>query len=278
MKCRNSAKKIIIYTFSLIALVVISTSCKKVENQVTFDGGTAPALTSSSTAPIVLLVINKDNPAFTFNWTNPNYKFNTGVSSQDVTYTLQVDTTGANFTNPRKGEIVISKELSKSLTVKEINTVLLGMNLLEDMPHNMEVRVKSTLANNSVPLYSNVIKIVMTPYLDVVWPVPAKLYLTGSASPASWMNGGDPENVAQRFTKVSNVKFELTIALSANNSYLFVPVYGDWSNKYGFTGSGNGNATVGESFKPNGSDMKAPATSGTYKIVVDFKTGKWSII
>ncbi len=271
-------KKIIHFALSLIALAVIVSSCKKVENQVTFDGGTAPALSSNSTAPIVLLVANKDNPAFTFNWTNPNYKFNTGVSSQDVTYTLQVDTTGANFTNPRKGEIVISKELSKSLTVKEINTVLLAMNLLEDMPHNMEIRVKSTLANNSVPLYSNVIKIVMTPYLDVVWPVPAKLYLTGSASPASWMNNGDPENIAQRFTKVSNVKFELTIALSANNSYLFVPVYGDWNNKYGFTGNGNANSILGETFKPGGNDMKAPAVSGTYKIVVDFKTGKWSII
>jgi starch-binding outer membrane protein SusE/F len=270
-------KKLFKNLLALILTIAVFSSCKKDENQVAFSGGDNPVLTVNSTAAQTLLIANATQTAVSFNWTNPNYKFNTGVSSQDVTYTLQVDTMGANFTNPKIGERTISKDLSTSFTVKELNTLLLGMGLLENMPHTMEMRIKSTLANGSVPLYSNVIKKVITPYLDVVYPVPAKLYITGSASPASWMGGGDPENVAQRFTKVSSSKFELTIALSANNSYLFVPVYGDWSNKYGFTGSNNNNGTNGDTFKPDGGDMKAPASSGTYKITVDFKTGKWSV-
>ena len=76
-------------------------SCKKDENKVYYEGGTNPLLSTSSTGPMVLLKINKDNPAVTFSWTNPNYQFNTGVSSQTVSYILQIDTTGANFTNPK---------------------------------------------------------------------------------------------------------------------------------------------------------------------------------
>jgi starch-binding outer membrane protein SusE/F len=270
-------KKLFKNLLALIVTITIFASCKKDDNQITFLGGENPVLKVNSTAAQTLLIGNAAQTALAFDWTNPNYKFTSGVSSQDVNYTLQFDTMGANFTNPKIGERVISKDLSTSFTVKELNALLLGMGLLENIPHVMEMRVKSTLANNSAAQYSNVVKITITPYLDVVYPVPAKLYITGSASPASWMGGGDPENVAQRFTKVSSSKFELTIALSANNSYLFVPVYGDWTNKYGFTGSNNSNGINGDTFKPDGGDMKAPATAGTYKITVDFKTGKWSI-
>ncbi|NJO25497.1 MAG: hypothetical protein HC867_06640 [Bacteroidia bacterium] len=111
----------------------------------------------------------------------------------------------------------------------------------------------------------------------MVYPVPAKLFITGSATPASWMGGGDPENVSQRFTKVNSSKFELTVTLSANNSFLFVPVYGDWSNKYGFTGGGNANNVSGDNFMPNGNDLKAPGVTKSYKVTVDFKTGKYTV-
>jgi starch-binding outer membrane protein SusE/F len=270
---KNLLKIIAIFSF----VAVIFSSCKKQENQVVFEGGTAPVLLASSTNALTLVRPNQDNNAIRFSWTNPNYKFNTGVSSQDVTYTLQVDTTGANFTNPKRGEKSISKDLDVTLTVKDLNNILSVMELKEDIPHNMEFRIKANLANGSATLYSNVIRVVVTPYFDVVYPVPAKLYITGSATPASWMGGGDPELVSQRFTKVTPSKFEITIALSANNSFLLVPVYGDWNNKYGFTGGNNGNNTSGDDFKPNGGDLKAPASSGTYKVTVDFKTGKYSV-
>jgi starch-binding outer membrane protein SusE/F len=266
----------IIAMFSLVALMF--TSCKKQENQVVYEGGTAPTLTASSTAPMVLVRPNQDNIAIRFNWTNPNYKFNTGVSSQDVTYTLQLDTTGANFTNPKIGEKSISKDLSVNLTVKDLNNILSIMDLKENMPHNMEFRIKSTMANGSAVLYSNVIKVVVTPYFDVVYPVPAELYITGSATPLSWQCGCATDvGTTQKFTKVSTSKFELTIALSANNSFLFLPVYGSWSAKYGFTGGNNQNNVSGDDFKPDGGDMKAPGASGTYKITVDFKTGKYTV-
>jgi starch-binding outer membrane protein SusE/F len=269
--------KILKTTFAFMLLIAVVASCKKDEIKSYFEGGTAPVLKASSTSPMALLIGNANNIALKFDWTNPNYQFASGPSSQDVTYTIQVDTTGANFTNPKIGEISIPKELTKTVTVKELNTLLLGMGLLENMPHNMEFRIKSNISNSNVPLYSNVLKIVITPYLDVVYPVPAKLFITGSATPASWMGGGDPENASQRFTKVNSSKFELTVTLSANNSFLFVPVYGDWGNKYGFTGGNNANNVTGDNFKPDGGDMKSPAVTKSYKVTVDFKTGKYTV-
>ncbi len=266
--------KLLLGSFFTAALFL---SCTKDENKVYYTGGTNPVLTAASTAALVLLPANAAQTAISFTWTNPNYQFNTGISSQDVTYILQIDTTGSNFTSPTIQEAAFANNLGTSLTVKELNTYLTKLGMLENVTHNIEFRVKSTLLNNSVPLYSNVIKIVVTPYLDVVYPVPAKLYITGSATPASWMGGGDPELVSQRFTKISTTKFELTITLSGGNSYLFVPVYGDWSNKYGFIGGNNGNSTGGDDFKPNGGDMLAPGTTGSRKITVDFKTGKWTV-
>lgn len=263
----------------LLAFMVIAPtwlSCKKDENRVIFEGGTEPVLTVSSTSPMVLVIANKDNFALKFDWTNPNYRFNTGISSQDVTYILQMDTTGANFTSPKKYEKAISKELGVSYTIGELNAAILGMDLKENMAHNIEMRIKATLINNSVPLYSNVIKVVVTPYLDVVYPVPANLYITGAATPGNWMGGGDPELLTQKFTKISSSDFEIaSLAINGGVGFLFVPVYGDWGNKYGFTGNALENNVNGDSFKPNGSDFKSPV-SGNYKITVSFKTGKYT--
>ncbi len=265
-----------IAALSLMAILFIS--CKKEINDITFEGGTPPVLTASASGPFVLDITKKNDALITFNWTNPNYMFSTGVSSQDVTYTIQIDTTGSNFSNPSKAERVISKDLSSTFTVGELNGLLLSAGWIENMPHNFEIRVRATLANSTVPLYSNVIKVVVTPYLDVLYPVPANLYITGAATPAGWQCGcGEPELLSQKFTKVSSSKFELTIALSANNSYLLLPVYGSWSAKYGFTGANNANNPSGDDFKPDGGDLKAPGTSGTYKITVDFKTGKFTV-
>ena len=271
-------KKIFKQLFFLSLLVTLFASCKKDENKDFYEGGTAPVLTASATGPLVLLIANRNNPAITFNWTNPDYKFTTGLSSQDVFYTLQIDTTGSNFTNPSKGEVTISKNLSTGFTVGELNSKILGAGFLEEMPHEIEFRIKASLINNSAVLYSNVIKMTITPFLDVLYPVPANLYITGSATPASWQCGcGEPELLSQKFTKVNAFTFKLTLPLSANNSYLLLPVYGSWAAKYGGTGANNTNDVFGGDFKPNGADLKAPPSSGVYNITVNFKTGKFTV-
>jgi hypothetical protein len=268
-----------IFRSILFLLVAVSFfSCEKDENQVKFEGGTAPVLTASSTA-IPLSFINRNLPAITFNWTNPDYKFNTGLSSQDVTYTLEIDTTGANFSSPLRQTITVAKDLSKSFTQGELNGYLLNQLLLvPGVSHQLEFRVTASLANNTVPIASNVMKYTVTPFEIppvVAPPASGRLFLVGSASPGGW-NNPVPEP-AQEFTKISPTLFELTVNLTPNESFLFLPVNGSWAAKYGFDGANNTNNVNGDNFRAEGGDIKAPATSGAHKIVVDFKRGKFTV-
>jgi len=107
-------------------------------------------------------------------------------------------------------------------------------------------------------------KFTVTPYAGTLV---TELFIVGNATPGDWTN---PVPVpSQQFTRVNSSLYELTIALNADKSYLFLPTNGIW-DKYGGMAGGNSNNVNGDDFKFNGSDLKAPAVSGTYKISVDF--------
>jgi hypothetical protein len=266
-------------------LLVGMASCDKEQNKVTFAGGTAPVLSVSSTSDLVLLKANADYSSLQFQWTNPDYQFSNGVNTQDVYYTLQIDTTGSNFSNPNLVGLSFTKEVSTTFTVRGLNTSLAGLQLKDNVPHPFEFRIMATLASSSVPVYSNVLKINITTYLDVVYPVPANLYITGSATPGGWMGSPAPELLSQKFTKTNAYTFVLTGLQITGGSggadqFLFVPVYGDWGHKYAFPSGSSSNNTAGDVFAPDpatNSNFQAPAAAGTYTVTVNFKTGKYSI-
>jgi starch-binding outer membrane protein SusE/F len=275
--------KSVIKFFSIALLALSFTACKKDENRVFFEGGKQPVLSANKTI-ISMSYLTRDNEAVTFNWTNPEYKFTTGVSSQDVTYLLEIDTTGSNFTYSKRKQLSIAKDLSKVMTQSELNDYLLNdMLLVVSIPHNIEVRIKATLANSpATAIYSNVLKFTVVPYAippKVDPPSTGKLFITGSATPASWQCGcGEPELASQRFTQVTPTLYVLnSIALTGGGSYLLLPQYGSWSAKFGGLGSNNSNNVNGDDFKFNGSDLLAPAASGNYKIEVDFQRGKFTV-
>lgn len=270
-------KKILLNIFSLIMLVVTVASCKKDEIKSYFEGGTAPVLTVSSTAYLFLDSTKKNELALKFNWTNPNYQFASGPSSQDVIYYLQVDTTGANFTNKNIQEVAIPKELTTSFTVKELNTVLAKLDMLEDINHNIEFRIKATLNNSAVSLYSNVIKIVIKPYLDVAVPLPpqGELYITGDGVPSNWTNN-PPAN--QKCTKVSKVEYNITMAFTPGKFYKFLSTLTQWQPQYGGKVAEGGDLgyNMGASSDPDA--IPTPAIAGNYKITLNFKTGKYTVV
>jgi len=109
-------------------------------------------------------------------------------------------------------------------------------------------------------------KFTVTPYTGTL---ASALVIVGDATPDGWTNPG-PALPSQTFTRVNSSLFELTIALNASKSYLFLPVAGSWTDKYGGMGGNNTNNVNGDDFKFSGSDMKSPAVAGTYKISVNF--------
>lgn len=252
-------------------------ACESDVDKVIFKGGTPPVLTVSSTDDLVLDKAQEDYNSLQFHWTNPNYEFSNGTNTQDVIYTLEIDTAGSNFSNPKSVALNFTRDLFTNFSVKSLNTALSGMELKDYVPHNFEFRVRAALPGGAVPVYSNVVGVTITTYLDVVYPVPDKLFITGGATPAGWMGDGAAEVPAQQFEKINPYTFVInSLQINANSGFLFVPVYGNWGSKYGFTGTKEENNPMGDTFMPGGEDFKSPPEAKAYKITVNFKTGRYS--
>lgn len=266
---------IILSSFLLIGIL----SCSKKENTIYYEGGTAPSLTAS-TSIVTLEPGLEANNAVAFQWTNPDYQFTSGISSRDVSYTLEIDTLGGNFKSSNKYVTVISKDLSKTFTVGELNGILGNTMLLQLSPrrnYTLQFRIVSSIGP-SVKLTSNVVTITARPFAPppkVTPPTTGELFIVGSATSGDWNN---PVPVpSQKFTKISNTLYEITLPLKGGGSYLFLPLNGDWGVKFGALGSNNTNNPNGDDFKNGGGDLLAPAASGTYKIVVNFQLGKFTV-
>jgi starch-binding outer membrane protein SusE/F len=149
----------------------------------------------------------------------------------------------------------------------------------------MQVRVTASISVNgggaAGKLASNVISFTATPFSPppkVVPPASGTLYITGSATAGDWMGAGDPELVSQKFTQVSATLYEITIKLTGGASYTFVPVYGNWDNKYSIKVKNDPNEIYGGDFQVGGEDILAPPATADYKITVNFQLGKFSVV
>jgi hypothetical protein len=273
-------KKIFHLLYSLAFLLSI-VSCKKAENKDYYVSGTPPVLSASVTGTIPLSYGTADQQAIKLNWTNPDYIFTTGVSSHDVSYILEIDTTGAKFTNPNRKSISLNGDLSLAITQSQLNDYLLNqLSLKVGVPHNIEIRVTSSIGG-SIPLASNVLKFTgVTPYAippKVNPPASGTSYIVGSAVSGGWNNPvSDP--VVQKFTQVSTTVYQLTIPIIGDGEYKFISVNGLWDSDKQWsisTEQASGDpSTLNFDLFPNGANCRAPLASGNYKIVVDFQRGK----
>jgi hypothetical protein len=266
--------------FLIATGLALFAACKKDEARVNFLGGTPPVLTASVTDSVPLSFANAAKTAIVLSWTNPNYQFNTGVSSMDVTYLVEIDTAGANFTNPNRKTISVSKDLSLSISVGDFNDYLLNQLVLAPgVVHNLEIRVSSMLTNNTVSMSSGVIKLNATPYAippKVPPPSSGNLFLVGSATSGGWNNPVPVPN--QEFTQLSPTTYTITITLSGGQEYLFLPVNGSWSHKYAVKDKTVSGLSAGGDFGYDLSDnFPGPVANGTYKIDVDFQRGKFTV-
>ena len=281
-------KHIIQLLFSSL-LVWSITSCEKAENKVYFEGGTQPALSADRVGTIPLTFATQDQEAITLSWTNPNYMFTTGVSSHDVSYLVEIDTSGSNFSNPNRKVISISGDLSLSITQAEMNDYLANtLVLAAGVGHNIQIRVTSSVGG-TVALPSNVLEFAnVTPYIippKVNPPASGSLYMVGGdALLGGWQNGGTPAHQNQQFTQVSPTLYELTIQLSGgdnttgNDQFLFVPVWGDWNHKYACKKTSDQPADGGDFGYDWSDNFPGPIAAGTYKVTVDFQRGKYTVV
>jgi hypothetical protein len=274
-------KSIISKLFFISAFAITLGSCAKDEVQQTFSGGTAPVLSASVSGTIPLSFATEDQPGVKFSWPNPNYQFANGISSQDVSYALEIDKTGSNFAGATKVTVSIAKDLSISYTQKQFNIVLSALKLTVGAASSIDVRLISSI-NGVEPtkLISNTLKFTVTTYNPppkVEVPATGNLWLVGNAAAGGWDNPlKAPYDVSQKFTKVSNTLYELTIPMLTGGGYKLVQEMGVWGSQYHALDNA---AVLFGVFEKKDSDPQfpSPAVAGTYKISIDFQEGTYTL-
>ncbi len=268
--------------FSIACILCLAFSCKKEENKVYLESS-KPVVLAASTSAIALTFTNAQKEVVNFSWNNPEYQFTTGVSSQDVTYKVELDTIGANFTNPNKKVFSIGKDLALALTDSALNDALLNqLNLKDSIPHNIEVRVVASLLNNTVPIISNTVKYAnVVPYAippKVEPPATGDLWALGDALASSWDNPMKaPFDVSQKFTKVTPTLYEAVLAFKGGGAFKLIQKQGEWSSQYHMV---TGGTADGGDFEKKDADpgFTGPTSAGNYKMTVDFQRGKFTIV
>jgi hypothetical protein len=277
---KNYLKIAIVFAFASIWFA----GCKKDENQNFFLGGTNPRLAASKTN-VVLTPQTENDQAIAFSWTNPNYQFSTGLSSHDVQYALELDI-NQQFNSPQKYVATIARDLARSFTVGEFNSILAnGMLLPLDVNVTIYARVVSSLrfegaVNAELP--SNIITIATRPYALpplVAVPVDGTLWATGNAFASDWSNPlPAPFDVTQQFTKVagSNTLYEAVVTFIGGGGYKLIQRQGVWSTQY--------HRVDGDAFAGNFRMADAepgfigPPAAGRYKITVNFQSGRFTVV
>ena len=270
--------QLLFFSISLSGII----SCEKDEHKNYLEAGAAPVLTAS-TNNVRLEPGEEANTALVLNWTNPDYQFTTGLSSQDVTYTLEMDTLGANFNSSKKYTTVIAKDLSKTYTVGQLNAILGNEMILQLEPrrdYTLELRVISSIGS-SAKLVSDVVAITTKPFAPppkVVPPDAGTLWMVGDAAPSGWDNPMKaPYDVNQKFTKVSNTLYELVVDLPGGGGYKLIQEQGVWGTQY--------HALPGRTWEAGDFEKRdaepgfpGPPGAGSYKITFDFQLGKYSVV
>lgn len=267
----------IILTTTLLAF----SSCEKVENKISFIGGDQPVITASTNA-VRLEPGEENNIAIKFSWTNPNYQFTTGLSSQDVKYTLEIDEVGKNFSSPKRLNTSFSKDLSVTYTVAELNGILGNTMLLQLDPrrsYNLEARITASIGTNidqAKRVSANVVTFTARPFPPppkVEVPAADNLWMTGDAAPSSWTLSPP---ASQKFTKLSTTKYELTVALPGGGNYKLLQE-GAWGSQYHMIAGGT---WQGGEFEKKDADpgFPGPPGPGNYKITFDFQLGVYNVV
>ena len=248
-------------TLLLFICSVAFWSCEKDEDRTIAQPGTSSALTASAT-DLVLSQDDKDKTAVTFTWNKSEFGYPAGVK-----YALQFGKKGDNFATFET--VNVENNLTKTLTVNEINNIASKLGLLPAAAGEMEVRLMSSISEFFDPAYSPVATVKVTPYVDVI-DYPA-MYLPGG------YQGWTPATAAKIVTVMDDKKYEGYVNFpDANTAFKITPAP-NWDNDYGVDATTETTAKgVKGTLKEKGSDIKV-TDPGYYKVNADLNAKTFSV-
>ncbi|RYE26005.1 MAG: DUF5116 domain-containing protein [Sphingobacteriaceae bacterium] len=231
------------------ALLMLFSACKKDGTQTVASIGNTGTLTASTTTPALSLATTANSALIlSFPATAVN-----GYQAA-ITYTIQIDKKGNNFASARE---IVATAPATDVSVGTINTVLLNLGLTTGVSTQIDVRVKSVIAANATPAYSNTINLTVTPYT-----LTSYIYVPGG------YQGWDPTkaDVPSLASPSSNGIYDGTVVVPATTTdfgFKITPAK-SWAVSYGVLG-GLLNTT-------DKSTNLAFPSAGTFKLHVDLNT------
>lgn len=263
-------KNILKFLFAAASVIMIYTSCDKVNDLPAYSNGTAVVL-SSNVSTFAPVASDSDKTVIFFEWTDPKY----ASAPASFKYILEIDSTGRNFA--KEATKVVIGSLGTSMLAKELNAILLGFGFAFNTPYDVDVRLNASYGNNNEQIKSNTIKLRVTPYKippKIALPTTGKLFLVGDASQGGWNN---PVPVpTQQFSQIDETTWGGVFNLNGGKQYLVLPLNGDWGHKFAIA-DGTVPATGGDFGYDLSTNFNGPAIGGWYTIILNFQTGKFSV-
>lgn len=265
-------KSFLKYFLCSVIIITFIASCDKARDLPFYSNGTAASLSSSVTT-IAAAPADSLNAAVTFSWTSPKY----ATDSANVKYILEIDSAGKDFS--KAVSRTVTGALSTTFTAKELNTILLGFGFSFNVAYGIEARLISSYANNNEQLTSNTITLTATPYKippKVALPESGRLFIVGDASDFGWTNDAAPPFPAEReLTHISETVWEGIFNMKGSGGYKFLEIQGNWDIQY--HPSPGGTPLSGSFILENADPAFQSPEAGTYKIILDFQTGTYSL-
>jgi hypothetical protein len=250
-------KNLIYKTIFLFSFLFVLGACEEdVMVELNPDANTVVSLSPST---VVLLEDNAAANATTVSWTEPDFGFEAAA-----TYTIMIDFHGGNFSAPQT--FVAGSDLSKTLTVQELNGKLLTLGVDPEEPTQIDIKVETKLSNYK-KMYSAPITMTVTAYstildLSTAWGV------VGSATPGGW--GSTPT------TPIKDIPFWTTSTAGVYVAYGTVRTgeikfrsNNSWTTNYGDNG-------VDGTLDAGGANIQI--TAGTYKFTFNSNNLTYTIV
>jgi len=145
----------------LIASATVLSSCVKNDIKAYLNPGTAPMLNTTINT-LTLLQANAASNAGSFTWTAADFGYKAAI-----TYSIQFSKGGTNFASASTTDLVIGSQLSRTITVGDLNAKMQEI-ITDGIATQVQARVKADVGSGVTPIYSNVVTMTVTSYLDIV--------------------------------------------------------------------------------------------------------------
>ena len=252
-------------TLSSIGLLMMS-SCKKNDKEVTDAGSQAGALSTNTTTLVLQPAMASDTSAvITFNFTAPKITFKTAALKDQ----LQVDVPGDNWKNAT-AIAVSNTATSQGFSTLVFDKLLINLKLPIGQPSKINVRLANGLSAESA-LYSNVLSLTVTPINLVSF-----VYVVGQFNGYST---SAPDSLA---SATSNGIYTGIIDMPAGNNQFLILTAKNFDNKYATTLSPDVTpdsiSYAVEYVTGGGNNLVAPSAGGYYKITLNTITNIITVV